>query len=173
MFPLHHIIHSTLYICAELYFTKVFSQIFYHLVLSATQGERQSINSTGEQTRILVSFPASSYPTRHCPCILTPSTGTVPLHLTGISPQGWAGERTNANQTCTFISSWICTCQVAFKPWEAWDKYHPVLSAASLLFRASGTVGAPHIPKSPYIPLLGSRHWRWMVNLNHVPSSQR
>lgn len=123
MFPLHHIIHSTLYICAELYFYKVFSQTFYHLVLSTAWEEKQCRNSTGEQPKILVSFPAWNHPTRDCPCVLTPSTRPMPLLLTGISPRGWAAQRTRANQTCASISSRICTCHVTFKPWEAWGRW--------------------------------------------------
>lgn len=175
MFPLHHIIHSILYICAELHFYKVFSQTFYHLVLSTAWEEKQCRNSTGEQPKILVSFPAWNHPTRDCSCILTPSTRTAPLQLTGMSPQGCAAHRTSANQTCAFISSRICTCQVTFKQWGAWgrwDTYQPILSAASLLFRASRNGGGSSHPKSPCTPLLGTRQWSWMVDLYHVPSSQ-
>lgn len=131
-------------------FYKVFSQAFYHLVLSAAQEEKQSINSTGEQTKILLSFPAWSHPTRDCPCVLTPSTGpTVPLHLTRVSPQGWVAPRTSANPACTFISSWICNIQTM-----RGLRYIPACSFSSLLafqsIRISG--GSSHLPHTPNYP---------------------
>lgn len=52
-----------------------------------------------------------------------------------------------------FHLSWICSCQVTFKLWGSWDIYQPAPKAASLLFRAYGMVGAPHISLIPQITL--------------------
>lgn len=150
--------------------------MFYHLVLSVLC-ERQGRNSTGgEQIRMLVSFPAWSHLNRDCCCIMTPSTGTIASHLTDFMA-GVSRRKDSCKQgTCTFIYSWILYLSRNNSNHETRRGkgviYTPVCSLSSFLAFQSirNRRDSSHLP---HTPLLGLRCWIWMVNLNHVPSSQR
>ena len=139
--------------------------------------ERKGKNSTGEQTRTLVSFPEWSQPTRDCCCILNPQHRDHWFTPSCDFMVGWARKKTGATGKMYEHFHFFLDLYLSGSNSNHENRrgerlmYTPACSLSSFLAFQSirNGDGSSHPLHTPF----GYRQWSWMANLNHVPSFQR